>query len=460
MKFTDKFIQSLKASDRIQDIREGKGFGIRVTPGGVKTWFFIYRFDGKRRFMNLGHYPGVTLTEANKRYRAAFDLHEQGNDPLALSDLAQDERRKAPTIADLVDDYITRYAKRFKKSWEEDKRILDKEVLPVWGKRKAADIRKRDILELLDKIVVRPAPVMANNTFKIIRKMFNWSVEQDILTASPAFSVKLPSPKVDRDRVLSSDEIKTLWNALDTAAVSDAGKRALRLVMVTAQRPGEVTGMHTNEIDGDWWTVPADRAKNGKAHRVYLTATAQEIINQAIAQVKQDRELSADTEYSGFIFPCPHIAKEKPMERHALSRGLARNFAWPITDAKGKPLYDKDGKPATENRLKIDHFTPHDLRRTAATFMSQNGCMDEVIDAVLNHVKQGIIKVYNQNKYDIEKQAALEEWEIKLNCILTATEYRNRQQREEDKKALEELAEKKNNGGNVISIKSGKRKAA
>ena len=87
----------------------------------------------------------------------------------------------------------------------------------------------------------------------------------------------------------------------------------------------------------------------------------------------------------------------------------------------GKPLYDKDGKPVTENRLGIDQFTPHDLRRTAATFMAEMGTMDEVIDAILNHVKQGVIKVYNQYRYDKEKQAALEAWERKLQSILTDT---------------------------------------
>ena len=259
---------------------------------------------------------------------------------------------------------------------------------------------------------------MANNVFKIIRKMFNWSVEQDILEASPAFMVKLPAPKAERDRTLSAEEIKTLWESMNDASISLAGRNAVKLVLITAQRPGEVTGMHTNEIDGDWWTIPVDRAKNGKAHRVFLTGFAHEIIHQAIEQVKQERGIPADAPYSGYVFPCPHIAKEKPMERHALSRALARNFAWPVTDKQGKPLFNADGKPASENRMGIDHFTPHDLRRTAATFMAKHGEMDEVIDAVLNHTKQGVVKIYNQYRYDTEKQAALETWENKLRVIL------------------------------------------
>ena len=420
--FTDTMIRKLKpeTSDYIRS--EGNGFSIRVMPSGSKTWLYLYSFDGKRRKMHLGTYPEVTLETARERFEDARRKVKNGVDPVEEMEQAANSRLQALTVKDLIEEYLDRYAKRFKKSWEEDKRILEKEVLPVWGKRKAEDIRKRDILELLEKIVIRPAPVMANNAFKIIRKMFNWSVEQDILPASPAFMVKLPAPKVGRDRVLSVEEIKKLWHALDDAAMSPETKIALKLVLLTGQRPGEITGMHTDEIDDDWWTIPAERAKNQKSHRVFLTVSAKELIQLAIGRVKQTREIQADKDYSGYVFPCPHAAKDKPLERHALSRALCRNFEWPLADQKGNPLYNKDGKPATENRLVIDHFTPHDLRRTTATFMAQSGEMDEVIDAILNHAKQGVIKVYNQYRYDREKQQALETWERKLLNIITGAE--------------------------------------
>jgi integrase len=178
----------------------------------------------------------------------------------------------------------------------------------------------------------------------------------------------------------------------------------LKLILITAQRPGEVIGMHASEIDGNWWTIPVERSKNKKAQRVYLTAMALELIGS--------------TDKKGFMFPCPHKTKKKAIAPHALAIAVHRNLEWPITDKEGKPLYGKDGKPATENKLGIDQFTPHDLRRTAATFMAEMGEMDEVIDAILNHSKQGVIRVYNQYRYDKEKQAALESWERKLQSII------------------------------------------
>jgi hypothetical protein len=137
-----------------------------------------------------------------------------------------------------------------------------------------------------------------------------------------------------------------------------------------------------------------------------------------------------------------------------------RNLNYPVTDTKRRPLYDKAGKPATENKLGVDQFTPHDLRRTAATFMSQIGFMDEVIDSVLNHKKKGIIKTYNKNKYDAEKQAALTEWELKLSCILSGEEYRTREQREQDKRNAEAREAAKERKDNVVDIETARQRKA
>lgn len=437
-KFTDLFMKSLKPKDKEYTAREKGGFGVRVMPSGRKVFFFLYRVDGQRRFLNLGEYPGLKLEEARKKYEAAAaqvkllkDGLPGGADPVQVKTDKSDERverRKAPTVADLCTDYIKRHAKRFKRSWQKDEQILNRDVIPVWGKRKAKDISKRDVNELMEGIVTRGAPIMANYCFAVVRKMYNWAVEQDILETTPFIGAKLPSAKNTRDRVLSETEIKTIWTSLDRTDLNmSAGiRRALRLILLTAQRPGEVTGMHTEEINGDWWTIPAERAKNGKAHRVYLTPLVKGIIHEAIEQVKKVDKIPADKEYKGFIFPTPVKKSKKqpnkiiiqPIGDTALAVAVGRNLTYPLTDKNGNPLYNKDGKSATENRLEIDHFTPHDLRRTAATFMAKAGEMDEVIDAVLNHAKQGVIKVYNQYRYDKEKQAALVAWENKLKIIL------------------------------------------
>lgn len=406
--FTDKFLNGNECKPTAKKFikSEGNGFTVRIWPSGAKTLLYRYSFDGKVRELNLGEYPAVKLETARLKFQEARQQVKNGIDPLAAKEQEEDERRKAPTVADLIDEYIEKHAKPSKRSWYEDERILKKDALQTWGKRKAADITKRDVVLLLEKIVDRGSPGSANSNFKIIRKMFKFAVQRDILQHTPCEGVVMPAPLNRGSRVLSSEEIKTLWGSLDKCHVSHEAMTAIRLILLTGQRPGEIIGMHTSEIDGNWWTIPAERSKNKKAHRVYLTDTALELIGNIPAE--------------GFIFPSP-TDKARPMGRLTISQAVGRNLSWPVL-VNGNPVFDKQGKPVTENLIGIADFVPHDLRRTCATFMSGLGFHDEIIDAVLNHTKQGIIRTYNLNRYDKEKQQALESWERKLLSIIQGVE--------------------------------------
>lgn len=416
MKFTDISIKSLKPKEKKYYVRAtmgaGKhGFALCVYPSGIRSWFFIYTFEGKRHSLALGNYPDMGIASANQKFDEYWNILKDGKNPATVIEEKQEKRRMAHTVNELIAEYLERHAMRFKRSHAEDERILKKDVVPVLGKKKAVDITKRDINLLLEDIVDRGAPVMANNTFKVIRKMLNYAVEKDILPYSPAAGIKLPSPTVDRDRTLSEAEIKVLWLSLDTAAMSDESRRALKLILVTAQRPGEVSGMQVSEIDGSWWTIPAERSKNKLSQRVYLTDLAQSLIREG---------------RHGFVFPSPHKEKDAPMFRHALSRAVVNNCPTGCVNdcvkCTDKECLKDRSTLSEKNKLGIPHFTPHDLRRTAATFMAQMGAMDEVIDAVLNHSKQGVIKVYNQYRYDKEKQTIWEAWAVKLTGIINTSE--------------------------------------
>jgi len=307
-KFTDVFIRSLKPKVKEYTSREKGGFGIRVMPSGRKVFFYLYRVDSQRRFLNLGEYPGVDLKEARKKFEAAAQVKllkdglPGGADPVQVKtdkSVEREEHRKAHTVAELITDYIEKHAKPTKRSWHEDERILNKDALIAWGHRKAVDIKKRDVVLLLESIVERGAPGSANNNFKIIRKMFRFAVQRDILEHSPCDGVVMPAPLNQGDRVLSEIEINILWNNLDNCQISHEIKHAIRLILLTGQRPGEVIGMHTDEIDGKWWTIPAERSKNKKAHRVYLTDTALDLIGPLKVLDDKTKKLKP----KGFIFP-------------------------------------------------------------------------------------------------------------------------------------------------------------
>jgi len=215
---------------------------------------------------------------------------------------------------------------------------------------------------------------------------------------------------------LSDEEIKTLWQSLERTDLSMTPdvRRALKLVLVTAQRPGEVSGMHTRELNGHWWTIPAERAKNKTTHRVYLTDTALALIGSLTVTDKKTGEVSD----KGYVFPSPIKKEAKPLGNTALAVAVIRNLAIPVLDKKGKPVLDSKGQAVTDNRLGVAAFSPHDLRRTAATLLAELKIRYEDRERVLNHKMGKMDGTYNQHDFDDEKQIALETLERKLKSVI------------------------------------------
>lgn len=404
MKFTDRSIKALKLkSDRYEAWEDnGKGFGIRVSPAGVKSWIFIYRFDGLARRMTLGRYPAMTLAEAHTAHSKANEEFRKGIDPGVLRTQANSDHRGSPTVAQLMDEYIEKWAKPRKRTWEEDARMLSKDVTPYLGRRKAKDIKRRDIILLIDGIVERGSPIAANRTLRIIKKMFSFAVKRGVLDASPCVEIDAPAKENHRERFLAEEEIKKFWFGLDNAKMSDGTKVALKLLLVTAQRKGEVTQAEWSEIDfkKGWWTIPKEKTKNERIHRVPIP-------KMAIDLFKQAKELSGD---SIWVFPS---IKDRSITPRSISRAVRNN-------SKKKPREAPMHKPPYGDFFEINHFTPHDLRRTATSMMTLSGIDEVHVSKVLNHTIPGVTsKHYNHYTYDKEKVQALETWERKLNSILT-----------------------------------------
>jgi integrase len=258
--------------------------------------------------------------------------------------------------------------------------------VPRWGKRKAQDVARRDIILLLDEIVERGALIQANRTLATIRKMYSFAMGRGILESSPCVAIPAPSKENRRDRVLSEDEVKIFWEKLATAKMERSTALALKLQLITAQRKGEVAGSEWADFDlkNGWWTIPAEKSKNGLPHRVPLSSFAIETLNEL-------KIISGDSKW---LFPSPrdgqHIAETSV--DHAV-RANAEYF-------------------------KIDHFTPHDLRRSAASMMTASGVQRLTVSKILNHVETGITSVYDRHSYDKQKREALSSWGLLLETIL------------------------------------------
>lgn len=406
MRFTDRFVATIRKPESRKVLWEdgeyGKGsFGLRLSPSGSKTWVYMYRDprSGKARMATLGRYPSMSVAQAHEAYAKSVLSVEQGNDPSTKLADSRREERASPTIDALVNEYIERWAKQNKRSWAEDDRILRHDVLPVWSGIKAKDITRRDIVVLLDSIVERGASIMANRTFEVIRKMFNFAVERAILDTSPASGVKSPSLENRKNRVLNDSEVKLFWQCMwynkPIVGFYEPLRMAMLFQLATACRTNESLGLRWDEIDGDWWTIPSDRSKNGNPHRLPITPIIRQILDRA-----------KETAGECFVFPSMRKSAtggDKPMIKSAASHGLTR-----ILSAQ------KQAGVTMPSQLNMAKFTSHDLRRTAATQMAGLGVPRLVIAKLLNHTDRQITALYDLHSYDNEKRDAMNLWSKKL----------------------------------------------
>lgn len=385
---TDTRIRNLKPTGSRYIVWDANSLGVRVGTTGKRSFVYTYREGPKVRWMTLGTYPALTLAEARAKHSAALAAREKGFSPADAELEAKREAREAPTVAYLAEYYIEHYAKRQKKSWQEDERQLKKDVIPQLGQVKAQEIKRRDIIDLVEGIANRGAPVTANRTLAVLSRMFNFAVERDILSATPAAGIKRVHKEQSRQRVLSEEEIRNFWTNLPNTQMTEGVRIALKLMLVTAQRRNEVGEATWDEFDlsARWWTIPAARTKNGLAHRVPLS-------DLAIDLLVRIKALSGDSPY---LLPSPRTAG--PITVRALTRAVDRNIT----------------------TLGVQDFTPHDLRRTAASHMAGVGIPRLVISKILNHVEPGITAIYDRHSYDTEKRESLAKWSKAIAAIISA----------------------------------------
>jgi integrase len=378
---TDSVVRSLKAADKQIDVWDKglPGFLVRLSPGGAKTFQVFYRHRRRQRRYTLGRYPMLSLAAARQMAKSVLADAIHGRDP------AGDKRkdREAETFARLSATYMERHAKKFKKSWSQDQRMIATYLEPQWRARKLNDISSRDVRELVQRLSEQ-APVMANRVLGLIKRMFNFFIEEELIEDNPAMRVKRPGVEKERSRVLSDDEILTLWNALEKEPqhISDL----LKLQLLTAQRISEVRQLRVIDIDlkSQWWTIPGEFAKNGRRHRVPLVGAALEIVTRRVKYANEQ-----------WLFPAVKYPA-MPLSYHTVNTAVRR----------------------IDRNSGLADWGTHDLRRTAITLMSGSKVDRIVLEKLLNHSERKVIGVYDRHSYDSEKKQALEMWDRRLKRIL------------------------------------------
>lgn len=363
------------------------GLEVRVSTRGTRTWVLRFYAAGQRRRLKLGAYPRLSLHAARKAANAALRTVDGGGDPqadrtaakrAAAAEKQAAERAKRDSIEALTTAYIDRHAKPKKRTWPADQHKVTHVILPAWKGRPVTSITRRDCRELVQGIADRGAPIQANRVAALLSRLFRFAVDEELIEHNIA--AKLPKPGVEIDarpeperevKPYSDHEIRAIWKA---TARQPAPVRALyRLGLITGQRPGEIGDMAWSEVVGEWWTIPAERAKNNRAHRVYLAELAR-------------KELALVSKHDALVFAGYRGKRQLAALNVEIFASVRR---------REKPR--------------------HAMRDTVATRMAGAGVAVEDISRVLNHaVGKRVTAGYNAYGYDREKQAALQRWADRL----------------------------------------------
>jgi len=342
-----------------------RGLAVVVQPTGQKAWKCVYSRHGRPRWFHIGVVGAIDLNAARKRAAKLMYQVSEGADPAA----ARKAERFEGTFADLATRYISEYAMKKNKSWKQADGHLKRHVIPRLGKLASADISRGDIKAMMRGIA---APISANQALAHCSAVFAWAIKEDILITNPCNKVDRNDTKA-RERVLSETEIPLFWEAFDD--VDYVQGMALKMILLTGQRPGEVAHMRSEHIVDGWWTLPGEPVpaldwpgtKNGASHRVWL--------------------------------PKPALALLEDMEREGLVFVGPRGRAIANLDAAMRDISDK---------LDVDPATPHDLRRTHGTTITGLGFGRDAMNRVQNHKEGGIASVYDRHRYADENQKIME----------------------------------------------------
>ena len=351
---TAKAIETMKPGSARMEVPDAAlpGLYLVVQPSGAKSWAFRHRVGGKPRKLTLGVIRPSGSPRLGRRHGAAAQAVALGNDPAAEKRQAREEAPRL-TVTAQVREYHRRHLSKLR-SGAGALRVLELSAVAAWGDRPVTSITKKDVVALIDRVHDERGPAAANMALARVRSFLGWLADRDVIPASPAAGVRMPAQLEARDRVLTDDELRLVWRA--AGGLSEPFGAFVRLLILTGQRRDEVARMTADELAGDVWAIPGERAKNGEPHAVPLSPEALAVL----AEVKR-------------IGPVTTLHHERPDPDQRLLEG--EGGAGPGGgEARG------GGRARGAGRLDAPR-----LRRTCATGLARLGFRVEVTEAVLNH---------------------------------------------------------------------------
>ena len=355
------------------------GFGIRIRQSGARSWVFQYDFAGRTKRITLGKVSAIDVAKARA---IASELHAKvrlGQDPAAAK--AENHARAAETFGAAVQPYLQWQRARVRPS---TLRHLERHLLVNLAPLHSLPINSVDRRAIAAQLArMNGSPVQANRTRSTLTGFLNWAMREGLIDSNPALATN-KYPERSRDRVLTNDELRTLWLALPEG---DFGE-ILKILILTGAREREIADLHWDEIDLEKGTIelPPDRTKNRRRHVIPMS--------RAVRAILKGREQNG----SDFVFG---------------TSGSSGFSGWSRC------------RERLDEAIKIPAWTIHDLRRSAATHMAEIGIQPHIIEAVLNHVsghKGGVAGIYNRAAYEAEKATALNRWAAHVAAIVEGRE--------------------------------------
>ncbi|MFP4902925.1 tyrosine-type recombinase/integrase [Paraburkholderia sp. BR14261] len=414
-------LKALKPDDAGKTMWEPGGLmgKVRASKAGVVTiaWSFRYKVSGKPRDLTCGVWPRDSMPSIRAARDAARVQLDSGVDPLEAKKAAKVERQiEIVTRIEKAEAVLNRptFEMRFGE-WEraalfkrkdkgaETRRAFEKDIFPAVGTKAIEDVKRADLMAVLDGIIARGANRLANRCLGDLKQMLNWCVDREILTVNVLASItkkKVGGAEEESDRVLSDRELRALPVALKNANLKDTTQHAILLIMGTAVRVGEVIRAKKSHIDLDarTWTIPSGNSKNSDAHTVYLS-------DFAAYHMCRMLELSDSDEW---LLPA---RKRDGTETHVDLKSISKQVGDRQLKFFHRPAHAKRSVKFANALILVpdaeESWSPHDLRRTAATLMQKCGVLPVVIDACLNHREQNRVKrTYQRYDYADEQREA------------------------------------------------------
>jgi integrase len=403
---TDLTIRALEPRDKQYDVWDANmpGLMLRVSPSGTKAFCFSYRYRGKeKRRKTIGRYPKpFSLADARKEAKALAKRVANGEDPARANKVVSTDKGERP-FSDVAAEFVDQYAKPRNRRWWETERILKKDF-KTWNKWPINTIHREHVQDVLKTLKARSAKgTAANAGLAVVRKLFNWAVDENYIAISPCLRITKPTKSKSRDRVLSDRELARVWLAAD--AMGWPYGRIIQLLILTGQRRQEVAGIRWEELNAiktGVWSIPAGRTKADRAHELPFSKTMAQIVSDLPQR------------HGELAFPAFKVQTKRAAWREDRT-GLrpVSGFSW--------------WKAQLDEKSGVKDWRVHDLRRTLSTRLAGMKIPQEVTERILNHktgILGGVAGIYNRFGYEDEMADALQKWAEYVQTIVEAEKAR------------------------------------